>query len=92
MAIASENELKFNMSDPKPIAKHQTIVISPPLGFMRLEQSCRASNRYLTLPAYYVKENSMYKVDDLAILLKRRNASKLGYGAHSINTLRIFPL
>ncbi len=69
-AVGTISEMKFTIVCETRSNDPEIVTISPPLGFVNLNQSCRASNSYLSLPMYFTYENPPKAVDNVASLLK----------------------
>ena len=59
------NELKTN-----------DLKIKAPFGIIKLTNACKASNKYLRLPAYFGQNSYFERTDPLQALLKLHNVSK----------------
>ncbi len=71
-AVGTVSEMKFTVVCETKSNDPEIVTISPPLGFVSLNESCRASNSYLSLPMYFAYESSPKHVDNVASLLKYR--------------------
>ena len=52
------------------------IKVVPPFGIIKLNNTCKASNKYLQLPEYFGKHILFERSDPLQVLLKLHNISQ----------------
>ena len=52
------------------------IKVAPPFGIIKLNNICKASNKYLQLPEYFGKHSHFERSDPLQVLLKLHNISQ----------------
>ena len=52
------------------------IKVVPPFGIIKLNNKCKASNKYLQLPEYFGKHSHFERSDSLQVLLKLHNISQ----------------
>ena len=62
--------LKFTVSSQSDIAEPSNIKIKPPFGIVTLNNTCKASNKYLQLSEYFDKHSMVERSDPLQSLLK----------------------
>ena len=53
--IATQKTMKFRVVCRDTANEQGDITVQAPLGVVKLNMTCRASNDYLSLPAYYEK-------------------------------------
>lgn len=73
--ITTNTHLKFTVSCQSNIAEPSDIEVKPPFGIVTLNNTCKASNKYLQLSEYFDKRSTFERSDPLQSLLKLRNIS-----------------
>ena len=52
------------------------VLVKPPFGIVKLNNTCKASNKYLKLPEYFGMRSQFERTDPFQILLRMRNISQ----------------
>ncbi len=73
--VATRRNMKFTVVCQDTSNHRGVFTVPAPLGVITLNMSCRASNDYLSLPAYYEREVKGLVEDTMGSLLKLRNIS-----------------
>ena len=74
--VMTNTDLKFTVSCQSNIAEPSDIKVKPPFGIVTLNNTCKASNKYLQLSEYFDKHSMFERSDPLQSLLKLRNISQ----------------
>ena len=74
--IATQKTMKFRVVCRDTANEQGDITVQAPLGVVKLNMTCRASNDYLSLPAYYEKRGQGQVKDSLGSFLRFRNISR----------------
>ena len=74
--IVTEVPLTFTVNCRTNTLPTDDILIEPPFGIVKLNNTCKASNRYLQLPEYFGMRSQFERSDPLQILLRMRNLSQ----------------
>ena len=74
--VATHKTMKFTVVCRDSENKQGDVTVQAPLGVIRLNMTCRASNEYLSLPAYYEKRGQGQFKDSWESFLKLRNISR----------------
>ena len=74
--VATHQPMKFTIVCTDPPNPPGYTKIQPPLGVIRLNMSCRASNNYLSLPPFYENKIESHMQDSWRSLLKLRAFTK----------------
>ena len=75
--IITNQHLVFTVSCHSNVATPSNININPPFGLVTLNNSCKASNKYLQLSEYFQKSSIFDIADPMQSLLKLHNISEL---------------
>ena len=75
--VVTDRPLTFTLNCQVHEPKINDIKIVPQFGIIRLNNTCRASNRYLQLPEYFGKYSNFERSDPFKALLKIHNVSHL---------------
>ncbi len=73
--IATRREMKFTVVCQDPLRNQGDVTVRAPFGVIKLNMSCRASNSYFSLPAYYEQKVTAHIDDAMGLLLELRNMS-----------------
>ena len=68
--------MKFTIVCQDPSQIQDDVMTKPPLGVIKLNMSCRASNDYLSLPPFYENKIESHVQDSWGALLKLKNILK----------------
>ena len=74
--VVTHVPLTFTISCQVSESKVTNIKITPPVGIVWLNNTCKAINKYLQLPEYFGKSSSFERSDPLQALLNLRNISQ----------------
>lgn len=74
--IISNKPLTFTLNCQSYEPNVGDIQITPPFGIIRLNNTCKASNKYIQLPEYFGKHSYFERLDPLHVLLKLHDISK----------------
>lgn len=75
--VVTSKTLTFTLNCQSNEPRNNNIKITPPFGIIQLNNTCRASNKYLQLPEYFSKHSHFERSDPLQALLKLHNISQL---------------
>ncbi|XP_046574034.1 uncharacterized protein LOC124282108 [Haliotis rubra] len=75
--IATRERLDFTIVCESDVRRPSALTARPPLGVIRLEESCSASNDYLTLLPYYQNESRYSFEDKFLKLINRLNVTQM---------------
>ena len=75
-AIVNDVPLTFTVNCQTNKLPTDDISIEPPFGIVELNNTCKASNKYLQLPEYFGMQSQFERSDPLQILLRMRNLSQ----------------
>lgn len=73
--VVTNKPLTFTLNCQSHDPKVRDIKITPPFGIIKLNNTCKASNKYLRLPEYFGKHSQFIRSDPLQSLLKLHNTS-----------------
>ena len=73
--VVTNKPLTFTLNCQSHDPKVGDIKITPPFGIIKLNNTCKASNKYLRLPEYFGKHSQFIRSDPLQSLLKLHNTS-----------------
>lgn len=73
--VVTNKPLTFTINCQIDDIKISDVKIVPPFGIIQLNNTCKASNKYLRLPEYFGKRSVFERSDPLRALLKLRNIS-----------------
>ena len=76
-AIASTDVLVFTVVCKEDVRQTKTFTVNPPLGLIRLNETCSASNDHLTLLPYYHRETYHAVKDNFQNLINNANISEM---------------
>lgn len=76
-SVVTDIPLTFTLSCQVPKPKVTNIKVNPPFGIIWLNNTCRATNKYLQLPEYFGKTSIFEMSDPLKSLLNLHNISQL---------------
>lgn len=74
--VVTNKPLTFTVNCQSYYPKLDDIKIAPPFGIIKLNNTCKASNKYLQLPEYFGKYSKFEMSDPLQALLKLHNISQ----------------
>ena len=74
--VVTDKPLTFTLNCQSYEPKIGDIKIAPPFGIIKLNNTCKASNKYLQLPEYFGKHSHFERSDPLQVLLKLHNISQ----------------
>ena len=83
--LATQNTLAFTIVCPQK--QKETMIVNPPLGIIKLNMPCTATNSYLTLLPYYHNESKSNIQDQFIGNLKSYNGSNLQIWKPFISTV-----
>ena len=78
--VTTDKPLTFTVTCRSNELKTNDLKIKPPFGIIKLNETCKASNKYLQLPAYFGQNSYFERIDPLQALLKLHNLSKFSVG------------
>ena len=78
--FTTDKPLSFTVTCRSNELKTTVFKIKPPFGIIKLDNTCKASNKYLQLPAYFGQNSYFERIDLLQALLKLHNLSKFSVG------------
>ena len=84
----TNTDLKFTVSCQSNIAEPSDIKVKPPFGIVTLNNTCKASNKYLQLSEYFDKHSMFERSDPLQSLLKYEIFHNLRFGKSLRQTLK----
>ena len=73
--VVTNKPLTFTLNCQSHEPKVGDIKLTPPFGIIKLNNTCKASNKYLRLPEYFGKHSQFIRSDPLQSLLKLHNTS-----------------
>lgn len=73
--VVTNKPLTFTLNCQSHDPKVGDIKLTPPFGIIKLNNTCKASNKYLRLPEYFGKHSQFIRSDPLQSLLKLHNTS-----------------
>ena len=73
--VVTNKPLTFTLNCQSHDPKVGDITLTPPFGIIKLNNTCKASNKYLRLPEYFGKHSQFIRSDPLQSLLKLHNTS-----------------
>ena len=73
--VVTNKPLAFTLNCQSYDPKVGDIKLTPPFGIIKLNNTCKASNKYLRLPEYFGKQSQFIRSDPLQSLLKLHNTS-----------------
>lgn len=73
--VVTNKPLTFTLNCQSYDPKVGDIKLTPPFGIIKLNNTCKASNKYLRLPEYFGKHSQFIRSDPLQSLLKLHNTS-----------------
>ena len=73
--VVTNKLLTFTINCQSHESMANDIKIMPPFGIIKLNNTCKASNKYLQLPAYFGKHSHFERSDPYQALLKLHNIS-----------------
>ena len=73
--VVANKPLTFTLNCQSHDPKVGDITLTPPFGIIKLNNTCKASNKYLRLPEYFGKHSQFIRSDPLQSLLKLHNTS-----------------
>ena len=74
--VVTDKPLTFTLNCQSYEPKIGDIKVAPPFGIIKLNNTCKASNKYLQLPEYFGKHSHFERSDPLQVLLKLHNISQ----------------
>ena len=74
--VVTNKPLTFTLNCQSYEPKIGDIKVAPPFGIIKLNNTCKASNKYLQLPEYFGKHSHFERSDPLQVLLKLHNISQ----------------
>ena len=74
--VVTGKPLTFTLNCQSYEPKIGDIKVAPPFGIIKLNNTCKTSNKYLQLPEYFGKYSHFERSDPLQILLKLHNVSQ----------------
>ena len=74
-AIVTHENLQLTLSCRSSSKQSSYIDIHPPFGILTVENDCLASNKYMSLPGHFDKNNYFEMSDVLKSLLRLHNIS-----------------
>lgn len=78
--VVTNEKLKFTISCQSRGTESSEVNVKPPFDILYLNNTCKASNKYLRLLGHFDKSSTFTKSDDLKSLLKLRNVTKFNIG------------
>ena len=78
--VTTDKPLTFTVTCRSNELKTNDLKMKPPFGIIKLNETCKASNKYLQLPAYFGQNSYFERIDPLQALLKLHNLSKFSVG------------
>ena len=74
--VVTDKPLTFTLNCQSYEPKIGDIKVAPPFGITKLNNTCKASNKYLQLPEYFGKHSHFERSDPRQVLLKLHNISQ----------------
>ena len=74
--IVTDLPLTFTVNCQTDTLPTDDILVKPPFGIVKLNNTCKASNKYLQLPEYLGVRSQFERTDPLQILLRMSNLSQ----------------
>ena len=74
--VVTDKPLTFTLNCQSYEPKIGDIKVAPPFGIIKLNNTCKASNKYLQLPEYFGRHSHFERSDPLQVLLKLHNISQ----------------
>ena len=74
--VVTDKPLTFTLNCQSYEPKIGDIKVAPPFGIIKLNNTCKASYKYLQLPEYFGKHSHFERSDPLQVLLKLQNISQ----------------
>ena len=74
--IVTDGPVTFTVNCRTNTLPTDDILIEPPFGIVKLNNTCKASNKYLQLPEYFEMRSQFERSDPLQILLRMRYLSQ----------------
>ena len=74
--VVTDKPLAFALNRQSYEPKIADIKVAPPFGIIKLNKTCKASNKYLQLPEYVGKHSNFERSDPIEALLKLHNFSQ----------------
>lgn len=65
--VVTAEKLRFTRTCQEPNSGSNTFDINPPLAFVRLNETCAASNNHMTLPPYYKFKSQLEVTTDFSL-------------------------
>ena len=78
--IVTNENLKFTVNCQSGDTESTEVHVEAPFGILHLNNTCRASNRYLRLLGFFDRSSTFEKSDALKSLLKLRNMTQFDIG------------
>ena len=75
--VVTDKPLTFTLNCQSYEPKIGDIKVAPPFDIIKLNNTCKTSNKYLQLPEYFGKRSHFERSDPLQVLLKLHNISQL---------------